>query len=83
MKRFSSLLLGIIMVVCFLFATERTAWGYVDPGSGLLALQGFASVLGTVAYYFRKRIGTLFGRKPADNTAVYPAKPVRESENAA
>ena len=80
MKKLSASLLGITMVICFLIASERAAWAYVDPGSGLLAIQGFASVLGTVAYYFRRRIRALFGRKP---TTVYTAKTVRESENAA
>ena len=83
MKRLSSLLLGIAMVICFIVASERTAWGYVDPGSGLLALQGFASVLGTAAFYFRRRLRALFGRKSANDVPVYTAKPVQESKNAA
>jgi hypothetical protein len=83
MRRFACVLLGITMVICFLCATERTAWGYVDPGSGLLALQGFASVLGTAAYYFRRRIRALFDRKPASETAACTADQTRESENAA
>ncbi len=83
MKRFASVLLGITVFVCFFVAAERTAWGYVDPGSGLLALQGFASVLGTAAFYFRRRLRALFGRKPDREANAYAAEPVRESENAA
>jgi len=79
MKRFASLLLGIVTVLCFMIATEHKAWGYVDPGSGLLALQGAASVLGTVAFYFRRRLRALFSRKPAG----YAAKPGHEPQNAA
>ncbi len=83
MKRFASVLLGIITAVCFLIATERTAWGYVDPGSGLLALQGIASVVGTVAYYFRRRIRALLGRKVPVGAATYAPDSGRESKNAA
>ena len=73
MKRFSSFLLGCTMLVCFLIASERNAFGYIDPGSGLLALQGFASILGTAAFYFRKRIRALFGRKAPKQSALYAA----------
>jgi hypothetical protein len=40
-------------------------------------------VLGTAAYYFRRRIRALFDRKPASETAACTADQTRESENAA
>lgn len=36
---------------------------YVDPGSGLLALQSFASVMAAVGFFLRRRIMGLFTRK--------------------
>ena len=83
MKRIASLLLGTVTIFCFMIATEHKAWGYVDPGSGLLALQGVASVLGTVAYYFRRRLRALFDRKPKQKPVAYPAKPGHEPQSAA
>ena len=41
MKRFVSILLTTFCGICLIVATDRRAWGYVDPGSGLLALQTF------------------------------------------
>jgi hypothetical protein len=51
------------MLFFFLLATDLRAWGYVDPGSGLFALQSFASVLAAAGYILRRRIATLFKRK--------------------
>ncbi len=34
---------------------------YVDPGSGLLALQSAASVMAAAAFFLRKKIRGLFG----------------------
>ena len=46
MKRLLSFALGCMVCVCVLIATEQRAMAmYVDPGSGLLALQSAASVL--------------------------------------
>jgi len=41
---------------------------YVDPGSGLLALQSAASVMAAAAFFLRRKIRTVFGlrRKPED-----------------
>jgi hypothetical protein len=51
-------------------ATERRAWGYVDPGNGLLALQAIASVLAGCAYGLRRRIRKLFKHKSENKAAV-------------
>ena len=84
MRRIASLLLWIVTMLCFLIATERKAWGYVDPGSGLLALQGVASLVGTAVYYFRRRLRALFERKPAKGAAVVRTVKTRsEPQNAA
>jgi hypothetical protein len=43
-----------------LFAVERPAYAYVDPGSGFLALQTIASVLAAFGYFLRRRIAAMF-----------------------
>jgi hypothetical protein len=71
MKRFISFSLAIFIAVCMFVGSERRAWGYVDPGSGLIALQGIASVAAAYAYIVRRKIRTFFQReKPI--SAVLP-----------
>ena len=65
MKRFVSFTLAVFIGFCVLVATDRRAWGYVDPGTGLLALQSFASMLAAAGYFLRRRIKALFTRKEA------------------
>ena len=83
MRRIASLLLGIFIIFCAVIATGRPAWSYVDLGSGMLALQGIASVMGTVAYYFRRRLRTLFGSKPSPEPVPYSAKARTTPQNVA
>jgi hypothetical protein len=43
---------------------------YVDPGSGLLALQSIASMMAAAVFFLRRRIMKLFTRKkPLDSEA--------------
>lgn len=76
MKRSFSLGLAVFVFFCTLVATDRHAWAYVDPGSGLLALQGLASALATCGYFFRRRIKTLFSRSEStqENRGQLPTK---------
>ncbi len=60
MKRLLSFSLAVFCCFCLLIATEQRAMAYVDPGSGLLALQTLASVLAGFAYIARRRIQALF-----------------------
>jgi hypothetical protein len=69
MKRFFSISLGICITLLMVVGSERRAWGYVDPGSGLIAIQGIASVAAAYVYIVRKRISAFFTRKK-------PAPPV-------
>lgn len=58
----ASFVLGCVMCACLLIATEQRAMAmYVDPGSGLLALQSAASVVAAAAFFLRKKIRTAFG----------------------
>lgn len=69
MKRLLSFALGCVVVVCVLIATEQRAMAmYVDPGSGLLALQSAASVVAAAAFFLRKKIRSAFGfRRKSEN----------------
>lgn len=42
------------------FCFERPAYGYVDPGSSLLAYQSFSAVITGALFYFRHRLKSLF-----------------------
>jgi hypothetical protein len=74
MKRLISLSLAVLITLCMIVASERRAWGYVDPGSGLIALQTIASVLAAWAYMVRRRIRAFFTRKKQP-AAVLPVAP--------
>lgn len=82
MQRFISVSLAVLFTFCLLVGTEKRAWGYIDPGAGLLTLQAFASTVAASLYFLRRRIRTLFHRdqqkKNADPSGllarVNPAK---------
>jgi hypothetical protein len=57
-----------------LIGTERRAWGYVDPGSGLIAIQTVFSVAAAYVYFIRRKIRTFFSRKK-EPAPVLPATP--------
>lgn len=85
MKRFTSISLGMLIAFCLLVGTDRRAWGYVDPGSGLIALQTAASVVAAYLYYIRRRILSLFRRKDkeSDPAGVLPMGKTGNSREAA
>jgi hypothetical protein len=61
MKRLLSFALGCIVCMCVLIATEQRAVAmYVDPGSGLLALQSVASIMAAAAFFLRRKIRAVF-----------------------
>lgn len=63
MNRLTPVFVSIFTCICLLLATERRAMAYVDPGSGLLALQSIASMFAAAAFFLRRRIMALFTRK--------------------
>ena len=73
MKRFTLMVFAVLIAFCFVLASQGRAWGYVDPGSGLLALQGFATATAGVLYYMRRRIMAFFSRQDVHD--VQAAKP--------
>jgi hypothetical protein len=75
MKRVISFSLGILITLCMIVGSERRAWGYVDPGSGLIALQGIASVAAAYAYYVRRRIHAFFLAQERAPRWSFPSRP--------
>jgi hypothetical protein len=63
MKRLISFALTLFCCLCLMLATERRAMAYVDPGSGLLALQSIGSMLAAVGFFLRQRIKRLFRKE--------------------
>jgi len=80
MKSFISVSLAIIGALCLLVGSEKLAWGYVDPGSGLLTLQTLTSVIGASIYLLRRRILAMFqsGDNPAREVPPATASNPRE-----
>ena len=76
MNRFISFSFSFFIGICLLFASEHQAWGYVDPGSGLLVMQSIASVLAAAGFFLRRQIRALFHR--GEKT---PALEVRRKED--
>jgi hypothetical protein len=90
MKRLISFSLLVFCCICLLVATDRRAYAYVDPGSGLLALQSAAAGFAAMGYFLRRRIAGLFGRdkaakKPAARVVLTTALPeaVRKDDSRA
>ncbi len=63
MKRLISVSLTVFCCFSLMLATERRAMAYVDPGSGLLALQSIGSILAAAGFFMRRRIMGLFNKK--------------------
>jgi hypothetical protein len=84
MKRLIPFCLTVFTCICLLLATERRALAYVDPGTGLLALQSLASVMAATAYFLRKRIVGIFTKKKPSAGVVLPVAVRKDdSRNAA
>jgi hypothetical protein len=81
MKRLFSASLAVFMTLCLIVGSERRAWGYIDPGSGLVALQTLASVAAAYAYIVRRRIRAFFVRR--EKPPVLPVGVKADSREAA
>ena len=53
--------LASIELLVLLAALSKPAWGYVDPGSGLLAVQIGGSMLAGGLFILRSKVRKLFG----------------------
>ena len=83
MNRIISFSLAAFTFFFVLVATSRNAYGYVDPGSGLLALQTFASVMAACGFFLRRRLKGLFGFKSSVEVTDSSAADKTDSRNAA
>lgn len=52
--------LSILQLLFLLVAVQRPAYGYVDPGSGMLVVQFVGSVLSGGIFFLRKRLKQFF-----------------------
>ena len=53
----------VLIVVGALLLSERPAYAYADPGTGLLALQAAGSALIAAGWYLRRKIYMFFHRE--------------------
>ena len=73
MKRLMSFCLVSFAVVLLLVSMEGKVFGfsgYIDPGTGLLALQYLASAFAASLFFMRRRIAALFGKKSKTDSAA-------------
>lgn len=49
-----------LMLIGALLVFQRPAYGYTDPGTGLLAVQAVGSALAATGWYLRRKIYALF-----------------------
>ncbi len=56
---FAFTVVGIFALLVF---SEKAAYAYVDPGSGLVICQSLGAMLAGAAFYLRRRLKMLFGR---------------------
>lgn len=54
------------MVVCIFLTIEPRAYAYIDPGSGLLLVQGIGTVFTGVLFALRRRIKSLLSKKATE-----------------
>lgn len=55
----------VLILVGAVLLFERPAYGYADPGTGLLAIQAAGSALVATGWYLRRKIYALFHRQAA------------------
>ncbi len=84
MKRLVYLSVTAFSLLGLLLATERRAMAYVDPGSGLLAVQSIGSMMAAAGFFLRRRIMRVFTKKKPLTRAALPVTVRKEdSRNAA
>ncbi|MGC9198391.1 MAG: hypothetical protein ACP5E5_05555 [Acidobacteriaceae bacterium] len=84
MKRLVSVTLTVFCCVSLMLGTERRAMAYIDPGSGLLALQSLGSMLAAAGFFLRRRIMRLFQKEQPMGGSDSPKVAEKEdSRNAA
>lgn len=67
MKRLLLIFPLAVILVGAILLFERPAYGYTDPGTGLLAIQAAGSALVATGWYLRRKILSLFHRPATKN----------------
>jgi len=58
-SRLSTIALFVALWICF----ARPAYGYIDPGSGLLVCQSIGAMFAGVLFYARRRLRSFVRRR--------------------
>ncbi len=53
--RFTSAIVSTLLLVAIWFSFSKPAFGYVDPGSGLLVVQSIGALFAGALFYVRRR----------------------------
>ena len=69
MKKLISFFPLALMLLGAALMMERPAYAYADPGTGLLAVQAFGSMLVATGWYLRRKIYALLHRGKAPKSA--------------
>lgn len=64
--RLASFALAVVCCLGLGLAIEPQAHAYIDPGSGLLALQSAGAAVAALGYFLRRRLRAIFGKKTAE-----------------
>ena len=76
MRHFLRIFSLALMLLGAVLLSERPAYAYADPGTGLLAVQAAGSAIVAAGWYLRRKIYALFHRgatKSQDGDAPNPA----------
>jgi hypothetical protein len=69
------IVLGVFQVIALLFASEKQAYAYADPGSGLLLIQIVGTTVASALFIVRARLRKLFRmdkNKATDTPDIQP-----------
>ena len=72
----------LLIVAGAMLLSERPAYAYADPGTGLLAIQAVGSALVASGWYLRKRIHSLLHRDSASSREPAETSMTKEDEGA-
>jgi hypothetical protein len=65
MKKLLPIIPAFLLILGALMLSERPAYAYADPGTGLLAIQAVGSALVATGWYLRRKIYALLHRGSA------------------
>lgn len=71
----------ILIIVGAALLFERPAYGYTDPGTGLLAVQAAGSALIATGWYLRRKLYNLFHRKQSSGNEAEKLSSAADGED--